>query len=176
VTDASKPKRRWYQFSLRRLFVLMSVLGVCLGYIMMDVEQYHRETKLMEEMTKVIGQPPKYARMVGFVWALHIDRLDLQSAKLSQEQLDKCLEIAGQLPYLTTLDIRGHRVSAEVAERIGAMKQLCYLHLTIKDADEKCIDCVAMLPNLKQVSFDDYESGGEAAWRLRGLRPDLRVY
>ena len=42
MIDTPRPKRRWYQYTLRTLFVLMTVLAVALGWYVHRVRQQKR--------------------------------------------------------------------------------------------------------------------------------------
>jgi hypothetical protein len=44
-----KPKRHWFRFSLRTLFVLVAAIAICLGWIARDVVQRKRLLSWVEE-------------------------------------------------------------------------------------------------------------------------------
>ena len=53
----TKPKRRWFRFSLRTLFVLMTVIGVWLGYQASSVRQ---RKQLLSRLDSVVHGLPTY--------------------------------------------------------------------------------------------------------------------
>ena len=55
TTTTSKPRRRWLQFSLRTMLVLMLVLGVAFGWFAYKVEQARAQREAVEAIEKLGG-------------------------------------------------------------------------------------------------------------------------
>ena len=49
-----KPKRRWYQFSLRRLLIAVLVLGVFLGWITSRLQRARKNREAVAAVEKVV--------------------------------------------------------------------------------------------------------------------------
>src|SRR5436190_10979545 len=50
-----KPKRRWYQFSLLTMLVVLTLTSVPLGYIAWEREECRRGTSICAQITKLGG-------------------------------------------------------------------------------------------------------------------------
>ena len=56
---AAKPKRRWYQFSLRTLLVVAPLLAVFLGVVVRRAEQQRRAVRAIQMLDgRVLYSPP----------------------------------------------------------------------------------------------------------------------
>ena len=73
ATAVNKPRRRWFRFSLRTLFVLMSLLCIWLGWNVYQVRQretvlqYLRQQQVFMEANNYPEHP--WRRSLPFIWS-----------------------------------------------------------------------------------------------------------
>jgi hypothetical protein len=78
VTETTKPKRRWYQFSLRTLLIAMTLLAIWLGWNIKKVRQRSEYARYLiakgedviplESAATVAAQHPWSTKRVPWVW------------------------------------------------------------------------------------------------------------
>ena len=92
----TKPKRRWFRFSLRTLFVLVTAIAVFIGWNLWQVRQrqeYFRLFSVDDENVeglislRVVGEEPK----LSFVWILlgakPQEKINLSREKYSDDDI-----------------------------------------------------------------------------------------
>jgi hypothetical protein len=55
ATDHPKPKRRWYQYSLRTLLIAVTLFAIPCGWLAVKMQEKRREWEVVAEIEKLGG-------------------------------------------------------------------------------------------------------------------------
>ncbi len=64
IARMSKPKRRWYQYTLRRLLALMTLAAMVLAAWKTYIAPFQKQTQAMERLLVIPGMPGSAPRCV----------------------------------------------------------------------------------------------------------------
>jgi len=133
MNEPKKPKRRWYQYSLRTLFVFVLVAGVGFGLLGRYERRIQKEREARAQIRELGGTtlrpflPPFYVDIV-LLDACHIKDEDLECLKvfanlgrlsLNDTQVtDAGLEHLKGLTELKDLDVRGTQVTEQGVKKL----------------------------------------------------------
>jgi len=161
TTQPPKPKRRWCQFSLRTLLVVMTLFCVTLGIASYQARRQKAAVNKIHELGGVslyeynlddpntMGEPPGPAWLVGLIGIDYFD--DVVAVGLRDlPTTDADLELLRDLPDLRQLSIRRTNVTDAGLEHLKGLKHLEYLGLEGTNVtDEGVKKLQRALPNCK---------------------------
>lgn len=177
MTTTSQPpvtRRRWFRFSLRMLFVVVTVLCVWLGFM---VNAARRQREAVEAIVKAGGTvmydykpgEPIWGRnasgndyfqtvyAVRFVRPFPIVDLD-QVARLSElgkfrSEQEPALASLEKLSHLEILSLVGTHVTGEMLARLKCLSSLTDVHIEFCDLDDAGMEQIGKMANLKYLEL-----------------------
>jgi hypothetical protein len=183
MPEAGKPKRRWYQYSLRTLFVVVTLCALACSWFVVKMRQAERQHEAVESIEELGGRvfydyqhggaagatPPGPAwlrRLLGDDFAANVDQVLLSGNQVEDADLE-CLE---QLTRLQWLWLDNTRVTDAGLEHLEEVTSLRYLHLTRMNVTEGGIERLRQaLPNCE---IERRESIGDISTIERIVHPD----
>jgi len=151
ATTPAKPRRRWLQFSLRTLMVLMLVCGCVLGWLAREVQRVRAQreaVKAIRELGAVVGGEPP-GGLVGEEpypsGDMVVTEVFLGGTRIS----DAGLAHLRKLPRLQRLHVDNTQVTDVGLVHLQGMTQLKWLHLRkTKVTDAGVNEIQQALPNV----------------------------
>ena len=142
TTNQSKPRRRWFQFSLRTLFVLVTLFCIWLALTVNAARKQREAVAAIEalggrvfyeyEWSFPSPEPsgPKWLReLVGEEYFFTIIDVDLRSTKVT----DAGLEHLKGLKSLVQLDLNSTKVTDEGVEKLQKALPNCEIYGHVSD-------------------------------------------
>jgi len=155
-----KPKRRWYQFSLRSLLVFMLVSSVGLGWVVPRILQAIQEERVAAEI-KNLG---------GYVYCDMWSIKSVRSVQLSRTPVtDAWLERLKKLSQLEVLQIIRTPISDAGLEHLQGQTHLQYLYLGETAITDSGLQHLAELSQLHLLSLNDTKVTDAGLEHLKGL-------
>ena len=161
-SDSPIPKHRWYQFNLRTLLVLVTVICVALGLSAKEWHRALRKNQAVEEVQRHGGHvrladPPKATGVISG-W-LHLFLGDEFFAEVSNVSLgpqsEQDLDLLRPFPELRWLRLWGPAVTDSALERTAGLTQLNELQLDDAVVGERGLESLTHLCNLRFLSFEN---------------------
>ena len=160
MTTEPPKRRRWFQFRLRTLLIVVLVLSLPLSWLAMRMERARRQRRAVEAISSLRGQAscdwqnyPRYgAEPTWLRRILGDDFFDpVTWAVLNRDTItDADLEHLKGLPSLEILSLPDTRVSDAGLEYVSGLSQLEYLDLRNTDVTPEGIRKLQeALPNCK---------------------------
>ena len=184
MSQAAKPKRRWYQYSLRTLLVLMALVSVAMSWLVarcrrgrqcaaVQAIQHLGGLVLYDYQVDVGRDPRRRTAAIRLVHALAGDDL-LRSAALvdfsgNTRLTDADLQQLKSLPGLRILDLGGTQITDAGLQNLAGLAQLQDLRLDgtrITDAGLKHLRGLGRLERLSLIGTGVTDAGLE---QLKGL-------
>src|SRR6476620_11267790 len=119
-----KPQRRWHQFGLRTLLIVVAVVaGLAFAYVKL-VEPYRLQREAMATITR-LGGTYKTEDAVGWIKYLDKNVQDVVVVDLADcDKPDEYLPHLARLPKLRSLVLGGHSVGDEQVASLGRVGSL----------------------------------------------------
>ena len=131
TTDGISPrrwKRRWFQFSLPRLLVAVSVIAVIFAWIGYPIGQTYKETDIAAKIRELKGTVTwgGLTEGRGKKGRSYIGAVDLSGTKVTDNDL---IEI-GSLPELTHLYLNNTQISSAGLAHLTDLQQIKQIELS----------------------------------------------
>ncbi len=182
-TSPPKPKRRWYQFSLRTLLIFMLVCGVGLGFFGRKAEQVRRQRLAIAAIEKASGGViwdfewipyPKKASDVArvpTVWRSLLGDDFFDKVVVVSIAHDAEMEYLKEFPDLKELDIQcSHEISDAGLNRLRDVPQLQVLTVGMcEQIHGSSLAKLKCLENLKSLDLTYLELHDDALEHLNAL-------
>ncbi len=145
MTTFATPRRRWFRYSLRTLFVL--VLFACTGmsWLAMKMRQAKREqaaVKAIEELGETV-RCRNSLRELGCDWLQDMVGVDFVArADYVEIRTDAATAYLSELTHLSSVDLVGPRVTSAGVHQLCGLNQLeclSFKEVDVTDADLKCL-------------------------------------
>ena len=182
-----KPKRRWFQFSLRTVLLLMSVFALWLGIKTHRVRQqedairkiaawggtahfgYQISTNFRGDRIldpKALPPGPSWLRrIIGESYLRDVVEVSLRDTQVGDSEL----EFVEQLPMLESLDLSNTPVTSRGLVHIEKLRNLQGLYLINTDVDDLGLKHLARLTSLERLSLWNTQVGDAGVKHLSGL-------
>ena len=179
----TRPKRRWLQFSLRTLLVVMTVLCVGPGsYIAYEQQKARRQRTAVEAMEKLGGSieydNARPRRSAAVRWLLGDDtfrnlrRVDFRT---SPSITDADLVHLELFPQLDTLDVTDRQVTDAGLAHLAGLTNLQRLSLDVAKITDAGLQQLASLTNLQRLWLDCPQVTEVGIQSLQSDLPHLRI-
>jgi hypothetical protein len=157
----SSSPQRWQRFSLRTLFLLMSVCCVLLGgwtvYLntfRLQAQSLAAARRLQGEVTVLPAAGPRWCRWVVSMVLGPDSYVEVVKLDLSRRPVDDAaLESLAGLVYLQKLDLDRTEISDASMSAIAAMPELMSLSLRYTNLSDRAAPTLARLTNLQSLSL-----------------------
>jgi hypothetical protein len=163
----SKPKLRWYQFSLKWLLVVMTLLGVGPGaYVAYEQNKARKQIAAAEAIQKlgghiisgdVFGDDEGTGRSVGMRWILGDNRYERTwCVNFSQNSAVTDADLVHLQPFhqLNVLDLAGTQVTDAGLLQLSALRELRSLDLTNTRVTDAGLSHVAELKEMGRLDIE----------------------
>lgn len=181
MTDT--PKRRWYQFSLMTLLVVMTLAGVGLGWLAHERNEVRKRQEAIAAIEKLGGQfslggtrpfPPPWLRpLLGD----NSPSSEITSVHLLQKRVrDADLVHLAKLNELEELRLPGTLVTDAGLIHLASLKKLKYLHLQDTQITDAGLVHLQGLTNLVGVRLEGTQVTDDGCKKLSEFLPTLRTY
>jgi len=175
----SKPKRHWYQFHLRHLFILTLVVAIvcaCLAsfwtwYLRPKVE-FCRTFALIREFG---GEVRDFDIDPGLGVAT-ITSVSFFEKPLNDTDLERLEETFKGLPRLTRLNLFGTKITDAGLKHLGCLPQLRDLVLEKNQITNAGLEHLSKLKGLTALNLDRTEVGNAGLEHLKGLTNLERLF
>ena len=142
-TMKDKPKRRWYQYSLRSLFVLMTLFALVCSWYAYEMQKAAKRRAAIAEIEKLGGEvqyydpsdpatPGKPPRWFSWLRQLHGDEHLGNAVGVffwNTQTTDAGLEHLKDLPKLSLLYLRSTQITNAGLEHLKSLKNLILLDI-----------------------------------------------
>ena len=172
------PKRRWFRFSLRMLFVVVTLLGIYMGYL---ADRVWRERTAVQAVLDTPGSirfdyqrkgyrhPPGkrwLQQLVGKEWYQEVVEITVRSTGAD----DRLLEKISDLRSLESLDLGGTKITDAGLRSISKLKKLQKLDLSFTQVGDQGLAHLANLPELVHLDLDSTLVTDEGLCALEPLK------
>ena len=175
----TKPRRRWLQFSLRTMLVLMLAFGCGFGWLAYQIKQARQQREaanVIEKLGGTIDWDPTSGGMIrtAMAWVgklLGQDLfVDVRSVYLDNTPVtDAGLEHLRGLRQLQVLDLDNTQVTDAGLEHLRGLTQLRWLYLDNIGVTDAGVKQLRGLTQLERLSLDDTQVTDAGLVHLRGL-------
>jgi hypothetical protein len=202
---APKVRLRWYQYSLRSLFIFVTLCAIACSWFTTEyrrVERRHLAWKRLDSIafSSQNGKPPWYSRWlydlvgdedcanVGFVVLgnqAEVTDEDLEAAGNFEELYQLCagskivsdrgLKSIEVLTRLVWLDLASANITDAGLLHLRGMKQLEYLGLAGTKITDAGLEHLAVLKQLKNLDVADTRVSAEGINKLRRALPNCKI-
>ena len=145
-TTTFRPRRRWFSFSLRSLFVLVTLAAIPVGWVAYERRQSQHEMQIAEEL-KGIGAGVVVD--VGGLFDLPDPTNPMQPAKTSSWWREALSALCG--PRIRTLDVSTYRLFSDLSP---LAKLKCVRYLVLDDTQVSDLTPLAGLQDLEWLSLE----------------------
>jgi hypothetical protein len=200
MTTPSKPCRRWFQFRLRTLLVLMVLASIGLSWFAVKMQRARRQREAVEAITREGGEVFYYENSPSPSWLRTILREDLSARVclaevpnntpverieglanlrglvLGSEVTDAGLQHLKGMSHLKYLQINGSQISDDGLEHLHGMTQLDELVIRRVPITDEGLDRLKGLPSLRSLTLMGCTRvSHEGIGRLRQSMPECRI-
>jgi len=184
-----KPKRRWFQYSLRTLLLLMLLASIGMSWFAVKMQRARRQREAVEAIEKLGGwvrfdyqvnqsivlasspppQPPGpewLRRVLGDDFFAKVVSADLHNTQAT----DAWLEHLDGLPHLQQLNLMGTPVSDAGVQHVERLGELRVLSLDSTQVTDAGLDRLRGLGQLQLLLLCNTKITDAGLMRLKGLR------
>ena len=175
MTTNAKPRRRWFQYSLRTLLVLTLVVCIGMGWIGVKMQQARKEREAVAAIEQLGGQawweyPRVESESRGQAWLrkllgdeilVHPDRVLIRN--------DAGMEHLKGLTQLRKLWLQGTQVTDAGLKHVEVLTQLQFLRLADAEVTDAGLEYLKGLTQLQSLSVEGTSVTDAGLAHLEGL-------
>src|SRR5262245_36119166 len=117
MSDAPTAKRRWFRFSLKTLFALVTVLGILCGWFAINIGEARHQKRIVEQIQEMHlsvdydrgGKPDVLqewlVRIFGIDFCFDVGWVRTNKQRLDDSQLERLIPLLKELPKLQYLHL-----------------------------------------------------------------------
>jgi hypothetical protein len=183
-----KPRRRWLQFSLRTLLVLMLMISVPLGVLASKIRKAREQRIVVQKIQELDGMaihcgqleprekwPPRIPlwlrKTLGDDFFRTINYVHLRGPKVTDAELVRLRA----LPQLRSLYLRGSRVTDAGLVHVCGLPHLRTLSLNSTGVTDAGLVCLRGLTSLKSLSLAETHVTATGVAELQQALPNCKI-
>jgi hypothetical protein len=175
----SKPKLRWFQFSLRTLLVFVTLCAVLCSWVAVKIDRARREWKVFAEIRdlgvwyRMSNSPgPAWLRnTLGFDLFQHVEYLAFGDVKVTETRLERLKELS----QLRDLDIRDQPVTDVELLQLKGLSQLRWLNLSGTKVTDAGLEHLGELKQLQELFLSGCPITRKGVRKLQKSLPNCRI-
>jgi len=183
---AQRKKRRWLRFSLRTVFVLITVLGVCLGIV---INQARNRKKAIVAIDELGGTYGVYS--VGPKWLRDLvkdERYFYDAGRVSfgpsnpaythefrNEDLERMVDLLNVFSHFRMLDIAGTHISDDGLRHLKRLRNLEHLRLSSTVVSDRGLEHLKGIKTLREIELTDTDVTDQGVAELRRALPMCKI-
>jgi len=177
IFAALKPKRRWFQFSLRTLFVVMTVFAVWLGLRVHEGRKQQRAIAVIEELSGryfyYYDADPHYQTSMAMM--LMVSTGEPPAGTVRPQWLRRWVPDE-YLADIVWVNVGYRRATDEHLRAIGALKSLRRLDLTQTDVTDEGLQHLYGCKRLEEVYLVNSEVTEQGVGELQEALPNCKIH
>lgn len=188
IVKPTKPKRRWFQYSLRTLLIVMTIIAVGLGWWSHKARQQREAVAALEKagglavydfQERQLDKPPYWPRWL--IGILGIDYFADVTAAGSTEifpalaMTNAALEPLGALPRLRALNLDTTQISDEGMQHLKRFHALEWLNLNSTQVTDAGLEQLKDLRGLKELNLTQTRVTDAGVKRLKQALPNCDI-
>jgi hypothetical protein len=174
MSDTPKHHRRWFQYSLRTLFLLMLLVSIGMSWVAVKKQQGRREREVAAAIEKMGGyvawsplsQPQWLRRLLGDDFFCSVYTVSLYRTDIT----DAGLEHLKALRQLIGLTLSETQVTDASLVHLKTLTRLAFLHLDGTRVTDVGLAHLTVLNQLYRLSLDDTPVTDAGLEHLRQLK------
>ena len=187
-TTTPKPRRRWLQYSLRTLLVLMLVISVPLGVLASKIRRARAQRVVVQEIQELGGMaihcggldprekwPPRVPlwllKILGDDFFRTINYVQLRGPKATDAELARLRA----LPQIRSLHLRSSRVTDAGLVHVCRLLHLRNLSLNSTGVTDAGLVCLRGLTSLKSLSLEETHVTAAGVAELQQALPSCKI-
>jgi len=167
-TNSPPRKRRWFQYTLRALLVLMLLASIGFSWLAVKLQQARRQQKAVEAIVRLGGQV-EYDRSLEEGFLASVEVASFSGTRLSDGDLQHLMAQLEELARLRDLRLDGTQVSDAGAEHLQRLTQLRWLDLIGTQVTDVGLGHLKGLTHLELLSLNQTRIGDHGLEHLKGL-------
>jgi len=179
-TLTTRFKRRWYQYSLRSLFILTTLACIGMGLLVVPVHRARQQRAAIEALRKLgwvvtCGNTPSGPGWARWVFGDEMF-LDAVAVDSSPGASDDAMAHLSHMPHLERVFVSGDRITDAGAKHLAGLRNLkivCFSGTQVTDAGLRYFE---RLENLEQLYLTRTQVTEQGVWQLEELLPDCRIW
>ncbi len=172
---AIKPKRRWFQYSLRTLLVFVTVCALACSWLAVKMRQAERQREAAKAIEKLGGQvfwdskasrrPAWLRKLVDSVFFDSVRSVDLSGTKVTDVEL----EYITKLSQLRELSLNESKITDARLAKLKALSQLQRLGIEDAEVTDPGLEHLGGFSQLQDLDLASTRVGDAGLKHLKGL-------
>jgi hypothetical protein len=174
AAETKQPKLRWYQYSLRSLFLLTTLVAIGMSYVAVTMKNQRQQKAAAEAIEKAGGSAKTEPTWLGEV--LRDDSLvRVTEVSLAFGATDGALTDIHGLGQLQVLWLNSTQVTDAGLTHLRGLRQLQELHLNSTKITNAGLAHLQGLRQLQYLSLSCTEVTGEGVKKLQQTLPNCKI-
>ena len=167
MNDAPKPKLRWYQFSLRALFGLMTVVALFFAWFGHQYRQGQKVKTTIEKLGGTVFILKRWDRRFGRAISANLSHTDIGDQELAR---------IAELPTLQTLLLEDTAITDEGLVHMQKLRNLHMLYISDTDISDQGLEHLKHASKLVFLQAHRTRITDRGVAELKRVLPELDVY
>jgi hypothetical protein len=178
--DVPKLRRRWFQYSLRSLLVVVTLCAFLSSWLAVKLRQAKRERAAAAALEELGGEV-LWSKPSGPIWLRnllgddlfsHVETVDLTGTKIT----DAGLENLKSLSQLQSLVLWATKVTDSGLESVKGSSHLKQLILMGTDITDNGLESIRDLGQLERLELSGTHVTAEGIMRLKSALPNCNIF
>lgn len=177
------PKRRWFRFSLRTLFVALTAIAILLGWVAWRLERARQDQRVLADLDPAAGisfrgydMPMSSPEWLKTMWVMEhfysVDRLEIRPLPHTP---DDALKHLARLPRLVKLKIESDAITDDGLRHLSSIKGLRVLGVASPQITDEGLLILGQMKQLKELAVESHRLTAGGIERLKRDLPDCQI-